>query len=87
MKDEDKQVDGQSFYAEHLTGSGTINEDGTYGPPIPDPTVLRGGPKGEHTSPGGVKRPEPADLVAPAQRVGETESRTTQAQKRGNAAK
>jgi hypothetical protein len=69
MKDEDKTVDGQSFYAEHLTGSGTILPDGTYGPPQPDPTVLRGGPKGERTSPGGVKRPAPAELTPPAQRA------------------
>lgn len=74
MEDKDKQVDGQSFYAEHLTGSGTINADGTYGPPQPDPTVLRGGPAGEHTSPGGVERPLPSTLVAPAQKVGEVES-------------
>lgn len=31
---------GESFYAAHLTGSGTILPDGTYGPPLPDPNVL-----------------------------------------------
>jgi len=31
---------GESFYAPHLTGSGTILPDGTYGPPLPDPNVL-----------------------------------------------
>lgn len=38
----EKVVDGQSFYSEALTGSGTITEDGKYGPPLPDPTVARG---------------------------------------------
>ena len=33
---------GESFYNEALTGSGTINRDGTYGPPQPDPTEVRG---------------------------------------------
>jgi hypothetical protein len=33
---------GTSFYNEALTGSGTINQDGTYGPPQPDPTEVRG---------------------------------------------
>jgi len=33
---------GTSFYNEALTGSGTINSDGTYGPPQPDPTEVRG---------------------------------------------
>lgn len=80
MKDTDKVVDGQSFYAEHLTGSGTIKADGTYGEPLPDPTVQRGGPAGEHKSPGGVERPTPESIVPPAQR------QTTQTQKRGNAA-
>lgn len=78
MKDEDKVVDGQSFYNEALTGSGTILPDGTYGPPTPDPTVLRGGPSGERTSPGGVKRPAPEDIVAPVP------SSTTQSAKRSN---
>lgn len=80
MKDEDKVVDGQSFYNEALTGSGTINEDGTYGPPIPDPTVLRGGPSGERKSPGGVERTDPNAAVPPAQRS----EPTTPAGKRGN---
>jgi hypothetical protein len=62
MKDTDKSVDGQSFYAEHLTGSGTILPDGTYGEPRPDPTVLRGGPAGERTTSGGVERPRPAEV-------------------------
>ena len=51
-----KAVDGQSFYSEALTGSGTILPDGTLTGPMPDPTVMRGGPAGEHTSPGGVDR-------------------------------
>jgi hypothetical protein len=74
VDEKDKTVDGQSYYAAHLTGSGTIQSDGTYGPPTPDPTVLRGGPAGERTSPGGVERPLPATLVAPAQKIGEVES-------------
>lgn len=53
---ENSTMDGQSFYAPHLTGSGTLTEDGQYGPPVPDPTVRRGGPKGYRTSPGGVDR-------------------------------
>lgn len=78
MKDSEKtSADGGSFYAEHLTGSGTIKPDGTYGEPLPDPTVLRGGPEGEHTSPGGVKRPSPADLVPPAQRATEDKPAST----------
>lgn len=32
-------VDNQSFYNAALTGSGTILDDGTYGAPLPDPTV------------------------------------------------
>lgn len=67
MRDSDKSVDGQSFYAEHLTGSGTILPDGTYGAPRPDPTVLRGGPGGERTTSGGVERPRPADVPEHAQ--------------------
>lgn len=65
MKDEDKVLDGQSFYNEALTGSGTILPDGTYGDPLPDPTVRRGGPGGERTTSGGVKRPDPAELTGP----------------------
>jgi hypothetical protein len=34
--------EGLSFAPEHLKGSGTIRRDGTYGPPEPDPTVVRG---------------------------------------------
>jgi hypothetical protein len=34
--------EGLSFAPEHLKGSGTIRPDGTYGPPEPDPTVVRG---------------------------------------------
>lgn len=68
---ENSVVDGQSFYAGHLTGSGTLTEDGQYGPPVPDPTVLRGGPKGERTTPGGVDRSVddriPPSSPAPAQ--------------------
>lgn len=42
IKDPATQVgpQGESFYAPHLTGSGTILPDGTYGPPLPDPNVL-----------------------------------------------
>lgn len=53
---ENSTMHGQSFYAGHLTGSGTLVEDGQYGPPVQDPTVQRGGPKGYRTSPGGVDR-------------------------------
>jgi len=67
MRDEDKTVDGQSFHNEALTGSGIIREDGTYGPSVPDPTVLRGGPAGERTTSGGVVRPHPEDLTPVAQ--------------------
>lgn len=49
-------MDGQSFYAPHLTGSGTLVSDGQYGPPVQDPTVQRGGPKGYRTTSGGVDR-------------------------------
>jgi hypothetical protein len=34
--------EGLYFANESLKGSGTIRRDGTYGPPTPDPTVLRG---------------------------------------------
>lgn len=61
--------DGQTFYNASLTGSGTINPDGTYGDPLPDPTVQRGGVKDGRTSPGGVKRPDPNEIVPPAQRA------------------
>ncbi|HEU4753998.1 MAG TPA: hypothetical protein VFU47_12890 [Armatimonadota bacterium] len=52
----DHVMDGQSFYAAHLTGSGTLQADGSYGPPTPDPTILRGGPKGAQRTSGGVER-------------------------------
>jgi hypothetical protein len=43
VKDSEKVLDeGQSFYNEALTGSGTIQPDGTYGEPQPDPTPVRG---------------------------------------------
>lgn len=42
LTDDKKEIDGQSFYNNALTGSGTILEDGTYGDPLPDPTVERG---------------------------------------------
>lgn len=42
MKDDEKFAEGQSFYNEALTGSGTINADGEYEDPQPDPTVVRG---------------------------------------------
>ena len=42
MKDEEKTLEGQSFYNEALTGSGTLTEDGTIEEPLPDPTVVRG---------------------------------------------
>ena len=50
---------GTSFYNEALTGSGTIQPDGTYGPPQPDPTEVRGlGPAktsgGRHVTGGGL---------------------------------
>jgi hypothetical protein len=34
--------EGMFFENESLKGSGTIRRDGTYGPPTPDPTVVRG---------------------------------------------
>jgi hypothetical protein len=34
--------EGLFFANESLKGSGTIRRDGTYGPPEPDPTVVRG---------------------------------------------
>lgn len=55
--------EGQSFYNEALTGSGTINEDGTYGPPEPDPTLKRGGVKDGSTTDGGVKRQSTTDTA------------------------
>lgn len=73
-------MDGQSFYAGHLTGSGTLTEDGQYGPPIPDPTVLRGGPKGERTTPGGVDR-SVDDRIPPANAApAQTRKRRTRAE-------
>jgi hypothetical protein len=53
----DKPEDEGLFFApEHLKGSGTIRHDGTYGPPEPDPTVVRGlGP--DRTSGGRVVNP------------------------------
>ena len=35
-------VENQSFYNPATVGSGTITEDGTYGEPLPDPTIARG---------------------------------------------
>lgn len=61
--------DGGTFYNAAITGSGTIKPDGTYGEPLPDPTVQRGGVKDGRTSPGGVQRPEPNELIPPAQRA------------------
>lgn len=55
LDDDKKEVDGQSFYNEALTGSGTILDDGTYGDPLPDPTVVRGLDE-ESTSGGRVVR-------------------------------
>ena len=68
-KPEEHTVEGQTFYNAALTGSGTINPDGTYGPPLPDPTIQRGGPVGARKSPGGVERPEPNTLIPPAVRA------------------
>lgn len=42
LSDDNKELDGQSFYNVALTGSGTITEDGEYAPPLPDPTAVRG---------------------------------------------
>lgn len=41
LTEETKDIDGQSFYNNSLTGSGTI-VDGEYHDPLPDPTTLRG---------------------------------------------
>ncbi len=48
---DDKNLIGQSFENAALTGSGTILEDGTYGPNEPDPTEVRG--LGAHKTSGG----------------------------------
>jgi len=42
MSDETKNLEGQSFRNEALTGSGSITSDGTYADPLPDPTEVRG---------------------------------------------
>jgi hypothetical protein len=39
---EDTTEEGLQFYNPALVGSGTITDDGTYGPPEPDPTLVRG---------------------------------------------
>lgn len=36
---------GDSFYNPALVGSGTIQSDGTYGPPLPDPNANRSEPE------------------------------------------
>ena len=70
-------INGATFYNAALTGSGTILPDGTYGEPLPDPTVQRGGPEGERKSPGGVERIDPNALTPTAQSADEaTTSRT-----------
>lgn len=55
--------DNDSFYNAALVGAGTINEDGTYGPPEPDPTLKRGGVQDGRTTSGGVKRQPPAEVA------------------------
>ncbi len=50
MADE-KNLNGQSFDNQALTGSGSIARDGTLGPNRPDPTEVRG-LSGERTSGG-----------------------------------
>lgn len=77
MKDSDKTAEGQSFYSEALTGSGTIKPDGTYGEPEPDPTVQRGGPAGARTTSGGVERPAPAPLQRQVEEASETKPAST----------
>lgn len=74
---ENSTMDGQSFYAAHLTGSGTLTEDGQYGPPTLDPTVQRGGPKGYRTTSGGVDR-SVDDRDPPASPRAPEQKRTTQ---------
>lgn len=69
---------GTSFYNEALTGAGTINRDGSYGEPQPDPTEVRGlGPdktSGGRTVTGGglgdqdTKRTGPTSSEDPATR-------------------
>jgi hypothetical protein len=49
-------IEGQSFYNEALTGSGTITHDGTYADPLPDPTEIRG--QGPRRTSGGRLLPE-----------------------------
>lgn len=55
------EAEGQSFHNEALTGSGTINPDGTYGPPQPDPTLVRG--LGARKTSGGREVPDPNVVV------------------------
>jgi len=76
---ENSTMHGQSFYAPHLTGSGTLTADGQYGPPTPDPTVQRGGPKGERVTSGGVDR-SVDDRIPPASPAPEKRTRRTRAE-------
>jgi hypothetical protein len=57
----DHEVEGQSFVNPALMGSGTINPNGTIGPALPDPTVVRG-LDGRKTS-GGREVPDPLTTV------------------------
>ncbi len=70
MADE-KNLEGQSFRSEALTGSGTITEDGTYAEPLPDPTEVRG--LGGRRTSGGRLVPEPASAEY-NEKVNETKS-------------
>ena len=70
MKESDKTgSEGESFYNEALTGSGTITPDGTYAEPQPDPTLARGGVTDGRTTPGGRRLPDLPDTNPPAQRA------------------
>jgi hypothetical protein len=63
--EDDAGLEGQSFLNPALTGSGTIAEDGTYGPPEPDPTQVRGLGPGK-TSGGRVVTRTEAERTGPS---------------------
>lgn len=72
MADE-KNLEGQSFRNESLTGSGTITPDGTYADPLPDPTEVRG--LGGRRTSGGREVPEPAKVFEPEPAAKQTTAR------------
>lgn len=65
MTEDSKNLIGQSFDNQALTGSGTILADGTYGENLPDPTEVRGvGPR--RTSGGRLVQEPPSSEVEDA---------------------